>query len=92
MPLRLVRLRAGLGPERARVVHITDAPGDLVPWRFEDLPGSVVSPTGTLQVLCGLLLISGTYDVLPQLTGMPCELCAIKSPGTRSEAPRQIAS
>jgi hypothetical protein len=84
-PLRFVRLRPGLGPERARVTHLTDVEGDLVPWAFEDLPGSVTSPAGTLRVLCGAMLIPGSYDVLSGMAGMPCESCLINSPGPDSQ-------
>ena len=53
-PLRFVRIRPGLGPERVRVVHLTDVEGDLAPWAFGDLPGTVTGPSGTLRVLCGV--------------------------------------
>jgi hypothetical protein len=90
MALRFVRLRAGMGPERDRVVHLTSVEGDLVPWTFEDLPGTVRSPAGTLRVLCGLMLIPGTYDVLSGIAGMPREACAINSPGPEAGLPRQL--
>lgn len=81
MALRLVRLRAGCGSELARVVHLTDVEGELVPWSFSNLPGAVTSPSGALRVLCGKHLIPGSYDVLSGMAGMPCEMCAINSPG-----------
>lgn len=87
-PLRFVRIRPGLGPESARVIHPTDVEGELAPWKFSELPGKVTEPSGTLPVLCGALLIPGSYDVLPGLAGMPCVPCLIK---TAPDEPQQIA-
>lgn len=87
MPLRYVRLRAGMGPERDRVVHLTEQ--EPVPWSFAELPGSP-SLAGVTRVLCGLMLIPGTYDVLSAIAGMPCESCAINCPGPEAGLPRQL--
>ena len=93
MPLSFVRLRPGCGPERSRVVHLTDIEGPLTPWEFSRLPGTPAETSGSLRVLCGSLLIRGTYDVLPGLSGMPCETCVLRSPrpgeGETRALPRQ---
>lgn len=90
-PLRFIRIRPGLAPETQRVVHLTDFAGELAPWTFEDLPGTVVSTAGTLPVLCGQLLVPGTYDVLRRMAGMPCEPCLLKSPGSDPDLPVAVA-
>lgn len=61
--LRLVRVKAGCGPERSRVVHLIR----------DDDP--------RLRTLCGLYMIPGSFDRLSGVAGMPCEPCAINSPG-----------
>jgi hypothetical protein len=86
MALRFVRLRAGCGPERARVVHLTDVGTEVELRAFSALSNN---EAGGLRVLCGLYLVPGTFDILPGVAGMPCESCAINSPG--AEAPRQLA-
>lgn len=73
--LTFLRLKAGHGGERARVVHIG---------RADDSGRPEVAPEG-VRVLCGLYLVPGTFDQLSGIVGAPCESCAINSPGPDSE-------
>ncbi|MGH3862417.1 MAG: hypothetical protein ACRDSQ_23000 [Actinokineospora sp.] len=64
-PILLVRLRPGPGiGERRRGVHLVSAP-DSVPEH--------------LTAWCGMRIAAGTADLLPDFSGMPCELCLAKA-------------
>lgn len=68
-PILLVRLRPGPGiGERRRGVHLVSAP-DSVPEH--------------LIAWCGVKIAPGMSDLLPEFSGMPCELCLARAP--RSE-------
>jgi hypothetical protein len=65
-PILLVRLRPGPGiGERQRTVHLVSAP-DSVPTH--------------LTAWCGTTIAPDTADLLPDFTGMPCELCMARAP------------
>jgi hypothetical protein len=65
-PLNLARLLPGLVGESRRVVHL--------------IPVTDQYPGG-LTALCGEVFYSGDLEFLAALGGMPCERCAIASPG-----------
>lgn len=89
-PIVFLRLKPGCGPERARVTHLFPTSNLFPPDQLQ--PGTVADPGGTARVLCGLMLVPGTYDVLPDLIGMPCESCLVNSPGPEGAEVKALAS
>lgn len=78
-PIVFLRLKPGCGPERDRVTHLFPTANLFPSVRLQI--GGADDPEGTARVLCGLMLIPGTFDVLSDLIGMPCEPCLLNSPG-----------
>ncbi|WP_232376173.1 hypothetical protein [Amycolatopsis aidingensis] len=73
--LAVVRPRPGVVGESKRVCHV-------VP-----IPESGRS-AGPLAALCGEPVVPAEVEVLPQLSGMPCELCVANStPGRAGPLP-----
>lgn len=75
-PVLLVRLRSGLGiGERRRGVHLVSAP-DSVPEH--------------LTAWCGIKIAPGTADLLPEFSGIPCELCLARAPRRELAVRREL--
>jgi hypothetical protein len=64
----VVRLRQGVIGESRRVCHVVPIPENRA------VPGH-------LTALCGTDIYPGQADVLPDLTGMPCDVCMARSLG-----------
>jgi hypothetical protein len=71
----LVRLLPGVVGESRRVVHVVAAPDDIT------------SVPEVLTAFCGAQIAPGTAEVLPDLGGMPCELCFLAATPNASELP-----
>lgn len=65
-PRMFVRFRRGVVGEARRCVHLVA------------LPIGAATPD-VLTALCGQAFTAGQADVLPELTGMPCERCVAES-------------
>lgn len=74
-PLVYVRLtRRSAGGETGRCVHLACLPADG-------------SPPTALKALCGKEFRAGEAERLPEIAGMPCVQCLIRSPGPPDRRP-----
>lgn len=66
-PVLFVRFKLGLVGESRRTVHVVPAPvgGEM---------------TAVLVAYCGQTFEPGQADHLPDIIGMPCELCVVRVP------------
>ena len=63
----LVRLKPNVVGETKRVVHAAPRPAGDT----------------TLRAYCGAVIKPGTYEILHQLAGMPCNPCILRAPSQR---------
>ena len=67
VPVALVRFRRGVVGETKRVCHIVPLP------THHEIPD-------VLTAFCGTEIGPGQADILPRITGMPCEWCIARAP------------
>ncbi|WP_228688442.1 hypothetical protein [Amycolatopsis keratiniphila] len=79
-PIVRVRLRRGAVMPTGRVAGESDRQVHLAP-----LPAGVDGPV-RLVAFCGLVIQPGTVDVVEGMSGMPCTVCLLRSPGPANTA------